>query len=102
MILRYDCDFNHEPCLKNGTAAHWAVVCGYVGVDSEEENLYLIACHAKSQHAGVWKYSDLQASNDNLRELGSKRKSDGREYIVPAGGLQEGIASSWILFKKLK
>lgn len=25
---RYDSDFNHAPCLKNGHKAHWALVIG--------------------------------------------------------------------------
>lgn len=40
-------------------------------------------------------------SNDNLNELGEKRKNDNVEYVIPYGGLKENIASKWILFKML-
>ncbi|XP_065206593.1 actin maturation protease [Planococcus citri] len=99
ILIPYDCDFNHEPCLKNGAAAHWAVLCGYVN-GNDEENFHVIACHGKSRYAAIWKYTALQESNDNLRELGTKRLNDGKNYILPAGGVKEGIASQWILFKR--
>ncbi len=29
IMIAYDCDFNFEPCLKNGKKAHWALVHGF-------------------------------------------------------------------------
>lgn len=28
IIVPYDCDRNFEPCLQNGTKAHWALIVG--------------------------------------------------------------------------
>ena len=30
VLIAYDCDFNFEPCNKEGRKAHWALVNGYV------------------------------------------------------------------------
>jgi hypothetical protein len=30
LLIAYDCDFNFEPCFKNGLKAHWALVTGFV------------------------------------------------------------------------
>ena len=30
ILIAYDCDFNFEPCNKNGKKAHWALITGYV------------------------------------------------------------------------
>lgn len=98
---RYDCDFNNEPCLKNGATAHWAVLCGYVD-GGNTENFYVLACHGKSRYVSAWRFSDLQLSNDNLNDIGTKRKLDDRNYIIPVGGLKSGISSKWILFERKK
>ena len=29
ILVPYDTDANHEPCLKNGRKAHWAIVLGF-------------------------------------------------------------------------
>ena len=29
VLVSYDCDFNFEPCNKNGIKAHWALVTGF-------------------------------------------------------------------------
>ena len=99
-LYRYDCDFNNEPCLKNGSRAHWAVVCGYID-GGHEENFYVLACHGKSQFVSAWKFSELQLSNDNLNDLGPRRELDDNDYVIPSGGLKTGIASKSILFKKI-
>ena len=28
-LIAYDCDFNFEPCKKQGTKAHWALITGF-------------------------------------------------------------------------
>lgn len=85
--------------MKGGATAHWAIICGYVD-GGDEEKFYVLACHAKSRYVSAWKFADLQQSNDNLHDLGTKRKSDENVYLIPEGGLREGIASKWIVFEK--
>jgi len=37
VLLPYDCDKNHAPCMKNGHSAHWAVLIGFLTVFSGED-----------------------------------------------------------------
>ena len=30
VLISYDCDFNFEPCNKNGNKAHWALITGFL------------------------------------------------------------------------
>lgn len=30
ILISYDCDFNFEPCKKNGKKAHWALITGFL------------------------------------------------------------------------
>lgn len=99
VMIPYDADFNHQPFMKSGHRAHWAIICGYVDGGSEE-NFYVIARHGKSAHPTVWKFTDLLNSNDNLLELAPKRQTDSLVYKVPKGGVKEGLCSKWILFKR--
>ncbi len=41
LLVSYDCDFNFEPCFKNGLKAHWALVTGFV-IPVESSKLELI------------------------------------------------------------
>lgn len=36
MLVPYDADVNHSPCLKNGHKAHWAIIVGYLEDDYDE------------------------------------------------------------------
>ncbi len=49
-LIAYDCDFNFEPCNKNGSKAHWALITGFLIPDcsnlanhTEEENAQIIS-----------------------------------------------------------
>ncbi|XP_008481341.1 UPF0692 protein C19orf54 homolog [Diaphorina citri] len=71
-LIPYDADYNHDPCLKHGLKAHWALIFGLLEPEDEDE-VYLLARQGKSNHIGVWRYSDLSASNANLRKIDPKR-----------------------------
>jgi hypothetical protein len=50
ILVAYDCDFNFEPCNKNGTKAHWALITGFLIPDylslasnTNEENTQLLS-----------------------------------------------------------
>ena len=30
ILISYDCDYNFEPCRKNGKKAHWALITGFL------------------------------------------------------------------------
>jgi hypothetical protein len=36
LLIPYDADRNHKPCMVNGHKAHWCLVCGYL-IDDDDE-----------------------------------------------------------------
>ncbi|KAI5707288.1 hypothetical protein M8J75_016406 [Diaphorina citri] len=97
-FIPYDADYNHDPCLKHGLKAHWALIFGLLEPEDEDE-VYLLARQGKSNHIGVWRYSDLSASNANLREIDPKRNIE--DYLLPPGGIQEGLCNQYLLLRKV-
>ncbi|KAF8384638.1 hypothetical protein PRIPAC_73780, partial [Pristionchus pacificus] len=109
ILIPYDCDRNHEPSLRKGVAAHWAVIVGVLVISTESgdlspfpddldsiisdltaDRLFVLAYHGKSKHLGVWSYSDVIASNLQMNQLGETRKED--DFIVKdpsLGGLRD-------------
>jgi hypothetical protein len=59
--------------------------------------VHVLALQGKSRHLSAWPLSDLVASNENLRQLDPERQASELEYIVPEGGLQEGLCGKAIL-----
>ena len=37
VLIPYDTDANHEPCLRNGKKAHWAIVTGFCALTSKQK-----------------------------------------------------------------
>ncbi|CAD6231724.1 GSCOCG00001555001-RA-CDS [Cotesia congregata] len=88
VLIPYDSDFNHAPCLKRGHKAHWALL---VGLISSRQGYYVLARHGKSRHLACWPLRDLIESNGNLEEEGTARHAGG--YVIPKGGVggQRGL-----------
>uniref|UniRef100_A0A8D2L7C0 Actin maturation protease n=2 Tax=Varanus komodoensis TaxID=61221 RepID=A0A8D2L7C0_VARKO len=129
VLIPYDEDSNHEPCLRRGYKAHWAIASGaLLGLQSdvrlppcqEDEEIpglfhtsppvlplppdavaetYLLAKQGKSCRYQLWSYAQVQGSNAQLTELSPKRAADGKVYIVPAGGLREGLCGKAVLLR---
>lgn len=59
--------------------------------------VHVLALQGKSRHLSAWPLSDLVASNENLRQLDPEREASELEYIVPEGGLQEGLCGKAII-----
>ncbi|KAJ8280735.1 hypothetical protein GJAV_G00058380 [Gymnothorax javanicus] len=127
VLVPYDEDFNHEPCQRSGHRAHWAVVSGILlGLtpDSLErghfqvdpvlpwlllsnapphwqadavQEVYVLAKQGKSLRYQLWPLGALEESNSQLREMDPKRAADGTPYVLPQGGLQEGLAGQAVL-----
>ncbi|GMT11077.1 hypothetical protein PFISCL1PPCAC_2374, partial [Pristionchus fissidentatus] len=109
ILIPYDCDRNHEPAMRKGVAAHWAIIVGVLVVGTEDgdissfpedhqsiisdlppERLFVLAYHGKSKHLGVWSYADLVASNLQMTQLGDGRREE--DFIVKdasLGGLRD-------------
>ena len=61
------------------------------------KHLYLLARQGKSRHTGVWSFADLRESNSNLCELDPQKQLCIEEFIVPAGGIKEGLSGKIVL-----
>ena len=57
-------------------------------------NTYVFAHQGKSKHTGLWLLSDLLASNSNLIEVGPDRSHE--EFVLPEGGITEGLCSQTV------
>ncbi|GIY32216.1 UPF0692 protein C19orf54 homolog [Caerostris darwini] len=54
VLIPYDADKNHEPCLNNGRNAHWAILCGICFSVSDEANLLLDTCNAIDKTSNIY------------------------------------------------
>ncbi|VVC87666.1 UPF0692 protein CG33108 [Leptidea sinapis] len=107
LMIAYDADRNHSPCLRQGHTAHWALVCGLIVVDDVEEtmdsNVYVICRHGKSKHLCIWPIDLLHKSNENLLEFSPKKKDDGLTYVLPETGIggADGLRAQFLMFDGL-
>ncbi|XP_034663795.1 UPF0692 protein CG33108 [Drosophila subobscura] len=85
LLVPYDADVNHAPCLKTGHRAHWALIVGYL-VDAHDK-FYVLARHGKTRNLAVWSLDDLSESNANLREFAQPKGYPDLEFLQPPGGL---------------
>ncbi|XP_026763564.2 UPF0692 protein CG33108 [Galleria mellonella] len=106
LLVPYDADFNHSPCLKLGHTAHWALVCGVIIVNNpgntyDSDNVYVLCKQGKSRHLAIWKLYDLDQSNKNLVEFSPTREDDGLIYILPEGGIGgvDGLQNQFLMFE---
>lgn len=97
LLVPYDADKNNEPCCKKGHAAHWAVLCGLV--EHHNGTINVIGRQGKSKYPSVWPILTLAKSNSNLTEVDPKR-DDEKEYLLPMGGIIEGLANQFIVLTK--
>ncbi|XP_013193695.2 actin maturation protease [Amyelois transitella] len=107
LLVPYDADFNHSPCLKKGHTAHWALVCGVIIINDpgeayeDPENVYVLCKHGKSRYLAAWKLAALDASNKNLMEFSPKRGGEEWIYILPEGGIggDRGLRDQFLLYE---
>ncbi|XP_016952496.1 UPF0692 protein CG33108 [Drosophila biarmipes] len=85
LIVPYDADVNHAPCLKSGHRAHWALIVGYL-VDPEDR-YYVLARHGKTWNLAVWSLDTLSESNANLVEFAQPKGYPDNEFLLPPGGI---------------
>jgi hypothetical protein len=99
LLIRYDSDANHEPCLKKGHRAHWLLVHGYLKeITSSSSNQYdlVLVQHGKSKFLAAFSLEDLFQSNGQLIEADPKRRNES-EYCVPKdGSLRETLCNRFI------
>ncbi|XP_010983525.2 actin maturation protease isoform X2 [Camelus dromedarius] len=61
--------------------------------------VYLLSKQGKSWHYQLWDYDQVRDSNLQLTDFSPSRAADGREYVVPAGGLQAGLCGQALLLR---
>ncbi|KAL4710214.1 hypothetical protein ACJJTC_005387 [Scirpophaga incertulas] len=107
LLVPYDADFNHSPCLKKGHTAHWAIVCGILIVDDpsnsheSSNNIYVLCKHGKSKYLAAWTLKDLSESNSNLWEFSPKKLAEGLTYVIPEGdiGGENGLRNQFLILE---
>ncbi|EJD73827.1 hypothetical protein LOAG_18775 [Loa loa] len=97
LLIPYDCDKNHQPSNRGGRSAHWCLIIGFLCPVKELKTVawnaaithtcskatHVFCIHGKSRHLAVWNYSQLVASNFNLREASTKVA----DYVIPSSDL---------------
>ena len=58
---------------------------------------YVLAKQGKSRHTDFWSLASLLSSNANLTEIDPSRLEEIDQYVVPEGGLTEGLCKQIIL-----
>ncbi|EDO47977.1 predicted protein, partial [Nematostella vectensis] len=96
----YDSGPNHEPCLVNGRKAHWAVISGSIW--GTWDHIYLLVKQSKSRHTAVWSLNALEKSNCNLFEFGRKKGESINNFVLPEGGLREGLNGKLVFLTNKK
>eukprot|EP00070_Physeter_catodon_P033282 XP_028340176.1 UPF0692 protein C19orf54 homolog isoform X2 [Physeter catodon] len=61
--------------------------------------VYLLAKQGKSWHYQLWDYEQVRDSNLQLTDFSPSRAADGREYVVPVGGVQAGLCGQALLLR---
>lgn len=75
----------HEEC----TLPVWSM--------DDVQDLYVLAKQGKSLRYQLWKFGTVTESNQQLKEMDPQRASDGTCYVLPPGGVAEGLASQVVL-----
>ncbi|XP_057281305.1 actin maturation protease, partial [Pezoporus wallicus] len=63
------------------------------------EGVLVLAQQGKSPRPQLWGLGGLHCSNAQLMELSPRRGADGRRYVVPAGGVKEGLGGKAVLLR---
>ncbi|KAM9359749.1 actin maturation protease [Symphorus nematophorus] len=59
--------------------------------------VYILAKQGKSLRYQLWSLDSVAQSNEQLRTMDPQRASDGTRYVVPAGGVEAGLAGQAVL-----
>lgn len=61
--------------------------------------VYLLSKQGKSWHYHLWEYNQVRESNQQLTDFSPSRATDGREYVVPVGGVRAGLCGQALLLR---
>lgn len=132
VMIPYDSDANHEPCLRRGKRAHWTVVFGFqVSWPEEDGNdpvmkiitdvsklstedrqfihnktslslLSVLTKQGKSKYTRNWSFQKLIESNKNLVEVADKISRNIDSYVTPEGGSLVKSLANQVVFFRPK
>lgn len=68
VLVPYDADSNYEPCLKEGTRAHWATLCGFCIVTNGTVNSLSIELNSLKVSSLDQEHTLLQLAPENSAE----------------------------------
>jgi len=91
------CDNKGEYYVLDKTKSLSQAISSYAEF-ATEANTWLLCRHGKSRHLGMWSLSAIKQSNANLKEPGPTRISE--NYVIPDGGLVEGLCGKAVLLQK--
>ncbi|KAK3093344.1 hypothetical protein FSP39_014291 [Pinctada imbricata] len=95
--IRYDADRNHEPCLKKGHKAHWALITGFLGL-AKDVNISTMRTLTKDDKlSNLYHSKDCKLDNNMLKSL----CSDGQLYVYGSQG-KSRYTAVWSLDSLLK
>ncbi len=61
------------------------------------KEVFVLAKQGKSLRYQLWKFELVTQSNSQLKEMDPQRASDGTRYVLPPGGVQDGLAGQVLL-----
>lgn len=59
--------------------------------------VYILAKQGKSLRYQLWKLETVAQSNAQLKEMDPQRAGDGSYYVLPPGGVKEGLLGQVVL-----
>lgn len=59
--------------------------------------VYILAKQGKSLRYQLWNMDSVAQSNEQLKAMDPERASNGTQYVVPAGGIEAGLAGQAVL-----
>lgn len=128
VLVPYDSDANHEPTIRNGHRAHWAIIVGFCVLDPGSnsptelkpllkvsnsdlksklekcpDNLFMVlARQGKSRYIKWWPLDRLCYSNRGLEQVNPEMNylEIRHEFVVPENGnLKESLANQFLIIK---
>ena len=61
------------------------------------KNTFLCVKHGKSRHTAVWTLESFETSNANLFELDPSKEEEAGQYLIPEGGVHEGLCGKVVV-----
>lgn len=100
-LLGLKSDFHPPACQEDEDIPglfHASHTASAVPLEAVAET-YLLSKQGKSCHYQLWSYAQIQESNAQLTGFSPRRAADGKVYIVPAGGVREGLCGQAVLLR---